>query len=223
MVLFQFVKVIFLRFKWRKNVHIMKNANVAWNSSFEGYNKIHSNVTFCGRMGRCSYIGARSSIGGLIGRFTSIGTNVKTISYNHAFEPPFVSTCPSFYSTLGQNGLVLTDKNLIEETKTVDGKNSVLIGNDCWIGSYAIIMGGVTIGDGAVVAAGSIVTKDVPPYAIVGGIPAKVIRYRYNQDTINSLLQIKWWDKDLQWIKNNAGLFSEIDEFIKQCCKEEIQ
>lgn len=216
MSIIQYIKVFVLRLKWHKNVCIMRNANISWHSHFEGYNMIHNDATFGGNIGRCSYIGARSSIGGIIGRFTSIGTDVKTIPYNHAFESPFVSTCPTFYSILGQNGLVLTDRNLINETKTVDGKHPVKIGNDCWIGSYAIIMGGVTIGDGAVVASGAIVTKDVPPFAIVGGIPAKVIRYRYAQDTINSLMQIKWWNRDLQWIKDNAGLFAEIDEFIKK-------
>lgn len=73
-------------------------------------------------------------------------------------------------------------------------RKRVVIGNDVWIGIRCIIMDGVSIGDGAVVAAGSVVTKDVAPYAIVGGVPAKVIRFRFNDSVIEKLLQLKWWD-----------------------------
>ncbi|CTQ42696.1 CatB-related O-acetyltransferase [Roseibium aggregatum] len=74
------------------------------------------------------------------------------------------------------------------------------IGNDVWVGGGAIILRGVTIGDGAVVGAGAVVTKDVPPYAIIGGNPAKVIRYRFDERTISSLLRLKWWDRPIEQI-----------------------
>ena len=81
--------------------------------------------------------------------------------------------------------------------------------------------GGVTIGDGAIVAMGAVVTKDVPPYAIVGGVPAKIIRYRFNNEIIEKLLQIKWWDRDEVWIKNHIELFSDIDKFIRSVYEED--
>jgi hypothetical protein len=71
------------------------------------------------------------------------------------------------------------------------------IGNDVWIGDRAFIMAGVRIGDGAVVAAGAVVTKDVPPYAVVGGVPARIIKYRFDQPTVDKLLELKWWRYDI--------------------------
>ncbi|GEM_PF-160234 len=92
----------------------------------------------------------------------------------------------------------------------------IVIGNDVWIGWNAIILPGVTIHDGAIVAAGAIVTHDVPPYAIVTGVPAKVIKKRYSDEDIEKLLKIKWWDWPDTKIKENLELFYQPDEFIKK-------
>lgn len=81
------------------------------------------------------------------------------------------------------------------------------IGNDVWIGTRAIIMDGVTIGDGAIVAAGAVVTKDIPPYAIVGGVPAKIIRYRFSDDIIDKLLTLKWWEMTDEEITQRVKIF----------------
>ena len=85
------------------------------------------------------------------------------------------------------------------------------VGNDVWIGENVFFQGGVIIGDGAVVLAGAVVTKDVPPYAIVGGVPAKVLKYRYDEETIKFLLSIKWWDKDVNWLRDNWQLLCDIN------------
>lgn len=90
-----------------------------------------------------------------------------------------------------------------------------IIGNDVWIGANAIILQGVTIGDGAIIAAGAVVTKDVPPYAIVGGVPAKVIKYRFSDEVILKLLQIKWWDKPEEWIIQKLEKFTDVSGFVK--------
>jgi acetyltransferase-like isoleucine patch superfamily enzyme len=92
-------------------------------------------------------------------------------------------------------------------------KGNVIIGNDVWIATSAVIMSGVKIGDGAVIAAYSIVTKDVPPYTIVAGNPAKQIRKRFNDDVINKLLELKWWDKSE----------SEINEISDILCSNDIE
>lgn len=87
-------------------------------------------------------------------------------------------------------------------------KGTIEIGNDVWIGTSAVILSGVKIGHGAVVAAGSLVTKNIPPYAIVGGNPAKIIKYRFNEDKIKELLEMNWWDWSEEKIKNNIEILS---------------
>ena len=93
----------------------------------------------------------------------------------------------------------------------------VEVGNDVWIASDVKLLPGIVIHDGAVIAAGAVVTKDVPPYAIVGGVPAKVIRYRFTKEQIESLLDIQWWNKDEKWIREHAGLFDDVDGFLSYC------
>ena len=128
-----------------------------------------------------------------IGRFTSIGSNVQTIMFRHPTTYPYVSTSPVFYSTKQQCGETFADKETFEECVMLDHKQhcAVAIGNDVWINSNVTIISGVTIGDGAVVLAGAVVTRNVPPYSIVAGVPAKVIKYRFSQTDIEWLLKTK--------------------------------
>ena len=109
-----------------------------------------------------------------------------------------------------------------ETRRKVEFAKPIVVGNDVWIGSHALIMDGVKIGDGAIIAAGSIVTKDVAPYAIVGGIPAKTIRYRFSDLHIKFLLDFAWWNRDFDWIETHYMDFLNIDSFYTQYSKEDI-
>lgn len=90
------------------------------------------------------------------------------------------------------------------------------IGNDVWLGASVLVRRGVTIGDGAVVGGGSVVVKDVPPYAIVAGVPAKTIRYRFDQPTIDRLLALRWWDRDESWLRANAADFPHVQRILER-------
>jgi acetyltransferase-like isoleucine patch superfamily enzyme len=159
-------------------------------------------------IGRYTYIGHDSVLQfSTVGRFCSVGPYVLCGLGQHPIGS-FVSTCTTFYRNPAP---CLT---LLEETIFHEEYIPVHVGNDVWIGARALIVDGVRIGDGAVVAAGAIVTKDVPPYAIVAGVPAKIIRYRFSEDIINKLLTIKWWDRDIEWLKSHIELFSDIEKFI---------
>lgn len=97
-----------------------------------------------------------------------------------------------------------------------------VIGNDVWIGNGVTILNGIHVGDGAVIAAGAVVTKDVPPYAIVAGVPAKIIRYRFDSEDIHKLLSIKWWEKDIEWMKKHEDLFVASGEKLQSMLLELI-
>jgi acetyltransferase-like isoleucine patch superfamily enzyme len=153
-----------------------------------------------------SYVSTNTQIRNAeIGKFCSIADNVKV---GLGFHPVnFISTHPAFYS-VGKKFLTFSDSQLFDEYRRTT------IGNDVWIGSNVLIVGGIKIGDGAILASGSIVTKDVEPYAIMGGNPCKLIRYRFESDLIEKLLNFKWWDKDLKWIEDNYTQFNDKEKFL---------
>ena len=140
-----------------------------------------------------------------IGMYCSISTNV-TIFLGGEHNTDWVSTYPF--------------NKIFQEARVIEGhpktKGDVIIGNDVWVGEGVTILSGVTIGDGAVIGARTVVTKDVPPYAIFAGNPAKIIRYRFDEEIIKELLKIQWWnwpnDKVLQELP--LIMSSNIDEFI---------
>ena len=207
------IKRILTLIKYRKQtLSIGAKSEISLCNHYEGCNAIGKNTIFHGDIGFGSYIGSSSVISAQIGRFTSISSQVITESGTHPYTYPYASTSPIFYSTLKQCGESWSDKQYFDEFRCYDSAgHSVKIGNDCWIGERALIVGGVEIGNGAVVLANSVVTKDVPPYAIVGGVPAKIIKYRYSQEDIEFLTNLKWWDKSISEIKNIAHLIRDID------------
>jgi acetyltransferase-like isoleucine patch superfamily enzyme len=157
-----------------------------------------------------------------IGRYSTLAPDVKIFTGQHPTRT-IVSTHPAFYSDHAQMGFTYVDQSCFEEIRFADKENryKVVIGNDVWIGSYVRIMEGVTIGDGAIVAAGALVTKDVPPYAIVGGVPAKIMRYRFTEEQIDFLMQLKWWENSPDWLRRNASFFSDIEYMMNH--KEQLQ
>ena len=125
----------------------------------------------------------------------------------------FVSTYPAFYSMKTSTDLLYVTKQKFSEFKYAYEDYLVKIGNDVWIGEDARIINGVTVGDGAIIATGAVVTKNVPAYAIVGGVPAKIIDYRFDADQIDLLSRLEWWNKSEDWIKEHAEDFESIDKF----------
>lgn len=199
-----FCKRIYFLFKYRKkHLKLHRNVNIGIHSEFEGYNAINRDSSFVGEMGRCSYMGSDCSINGSIGRFCSIGNDVRSISGTHPITG-YVSTSPVFYSTRKQCGISFVTENTLEES--VKG---VIIGNDVWIGSGVTLMDGVIVGDGSVIGAGAIVTHNVPPYGVVVGVPAKLIKYRFSEDKVKELLKRAWWNLPLDVLRNNVELFQD--------------
>lgn len=210
------VSYFITRIRFCGKVKLAYSSRVTMRSSFEGCCKIHPHTTFHGKLGYGSYIGANSSLSADIGRFTSIAGHVRTIIGRHAYTYPFATTSPCFFSLNPHNlqsGFTFATEQVFEEITNVDKHHniSVKIGNDCWIGEDVMLVGGVTVGNGAVILAGAVVTKDIPPYAIVCGVPARILRYRYDEKTIAFLQSIKWWNNSEEWFRTNWKLMCDID------------
>lgn len=134
-----------------------------------------------------------------MGKFCSVGSGVNIGLAGHPVK--YMSLSPIFYSSNNALREKWTNEVSFSESRPVT------IGNDVWIGQNAIILGGLNIGNGAVIGAGAVVTKDVPDYAVVGGVPAKIIKFRFSENIINTLLRIKWWDCPEKTLKKNIQLF----------------
>jgi len=208
------------RLKKEKNIEFNWGVIVSKSSIFEGTNSFYSNSElYSSYIGFGTYISENSFLQDIkIGKFCSIGPNLKCIYGNHPTSK-FVSTHPAFFSTRKQVNLSYVSENKFQEfSKNVSNSNeySINVGNDVWISANVTILDGVTIGDGAIIASNSLVNKNVAPYTIVGGVPAKPIKTRFEKDEIDFLLKFKWWNKSLNWIEENSNQFTDIKQFIKQ-------
>lgn len=208
----------FLRgFAWYKNYYktkrrfpTVKMGYDCWcyDSELAEYVTLINNVCISSsKIGRFTYFAEGTRVNNArIGSFCSIGPHVIIGAGTHPIKY-FVSTHPMFFSTGKQAQVTFADKSYFDELCPIT------IGNDVWIGAKAYICDGITIGDGAIIAAGAVVTKNIPPYAMVGGVPAKVIRYRFSEEQISFLLKDAWWNKDIHWLKEHYKDMHDIKKY----------
>jgi acetyltransferase-like isoleucine patch superfamily enzyme len=159
-------------------------------------------------MGRYSYIGEHTSLlSTTVGSFTSISNYCAIGGASHTME--WASMSPVFINSRGLLKTKFAHYSYTTSTRTY-------IGNDVWIGSHCLIKAGVSIADGAVVGMGAVVTKDIGPYEIWAGVPAKFIRKRFDNETIQSLLKSEWWSKEKKEIKKLAIYVTDVERFIQE-------
>ena len=159
------------------------------------------------KIGRMSYVAEGAQLGYCnIGAYSSIGPHSR-IGGLGQHPTQFISTHPAFYSTHRQAG------QSFSKTEKIDELQKTVLGNDVWVGVNAVILDGCRIGDGAIVAAGAVVTKDVPAYAIVGGVPAKLLRYRFTKEVIDALTAWCWWNYSDEVLASLAEVFCKKTEW----------
>lgn len=208
-------KVIF-HFKFlfsKRDIKISWKSHIGKTCSFEPHTRVNQYCSLSNTsLGRFSYVGSYCIINNAtIGNFCSIAPSVKMGLGEHP-SSIFVSTSPYFFLKRTETSI-----SLVKEDKFKPYKE-IVIGNDVWIGANSYVKDGVKIGDGAIIAAGSIVVKNVAPYSIVGGIPAKEIKKRFSEGEISLLLESQWWNNDIDWLQENANLFTDIKSFLSKSC-----
>lgn len=210
-----FFAKIFLSIKAFRELIYLKRHEILMRNEKENFEKKnisrdYNNTPVNYNIGKYSYIAQDSIISNCkIGKFCSIGPNTVIGVGEHPTN--FISTSPVFYLANNICGKTFSEKDYF------DSNNPVIIGNDVWIGANVFIKNGIKIGNGAIIAAGAVVVNDIPDYAIAGGVPARIIRYRFDIETVKKLLKIKWWDWEEEKLKANKHFFitHDISLFIK--------
>ena len=185
-----------------------KGVNIDDSSELGRYVVLFRDVTFMNStIGDNSFVQKQSVVMNAdIGKFCSIASKVSIGLGNHPIT--MVSTHPAFYSSSQPLAKTFSDKDSFQPFKRIE------IGHDVWLGQSTMIMDGVTIGTGAVIAAGAVVTKNIPPYAIAAGVPARIIKYRFDDRIIDGLLKSKWWNKSEEWLAKNDASFRDPEKFL---------
>lgn len=176
--------------------------------SFQGWNVLHGDATVLNcTFGRFTYVSGGVVSNSDIGAFTSIGPDVRVGGMGR-HPTTMLTTHPAFYSTLKQAGRTFVSENHFDEHIRTK------IGNDVWVGAKAIVLDGVQVGDGVIIAAGAVVTRDVPPYAIVGGVPARIMRHRFDEVRVARLLELRWWEWPLEQLSRQCTVFRATDPHV---------
>lgn len=170
-------------------------------------------------IGFLTYFGLNCEIrNAKIGRYCSIGKGVVIGLYNHPLHS--ITTHPIAF----QGNIKYSDPSLFskfqQSTRYTHTNTSVSLGHDVWVGHHAIIKSGISIGHGSVIAAGAVVTKDIPPYAVVAGNPARIIKFRFDADMVCQLLQSQWWLYDVSMFINETISYAAIDAFLQHLNKQ---
>jgi acetyltransferase-like isoleucine patch superfamily enzyme len=188
--------------------HIYSGVYIDQDSRLGNYNVIFKNVSIMNStIDDHTFIQKNSTVNNAhIGKFCSIAAGVTVGLGQHPMA--FVSSHPAFYSVTQPIAKTFCDKDIFEPFRKTE------IGHDVWIGQDAMINDGVKIGTGAVIAAGAVITKDVPPYAVVGGVPSRIIRYRFGPDVIARLLTTQWWNMTDDWMQSHVNLFNDPLKFL---------
>lgn len=192
----------------RKGTRINQLAIIKWTKLEENVGiRAFCKVERC-TIGKCTYLGSLvAAYDAEIGRFCSIARECYIGGASHPLDRVSSSVC--FYSKQNDTGVYYNENDYA-------WNNHTIIGNDVWLGARAIIKSGVTIADGAVIGAGAVVTKNVGPYEIWAGNPAKLIRKRFDEVTIKKLLNIKWWNWDDERLSKYGKNFTDVNEFLKE-------
>lgn len=194
-----------------------KGCKISSDDLFEGNNYISGWVKNC-QIGRGTYIMDGCWFQNCqIGRYCSIASEVKMVARRGHPTRGFVSTSPAFHLAEALVETYVSENAYDPYERAGEGEKQwdAVIGNDVWIGTRTMLIGGIHVGDGAIIGAGSVVTKDVPPYAVVAGSPAKIIRYRFEEEQIEALQAVKWWNREESWIREHAESFRDVDAFLQ--------
>lgn len=205
-VFFEHIRLLRMKKKFRNSIietfKIGNNVELGKGSALMRGVDIRDNV----KIGENSYVNPETIIAsGIIGKYCSIGYRCQIGMFEHPVN--HMSTSPYIYNK---------NRSILNIDTWEEISNPPIIGNDVWIGSNVIIMQGVKIGNGSIIGAGAVVTKDVAPYSVVGGVPAKLIKKRFDEKYIKFLENIKWWDLDINELNEYKYLFEEKDNWINK-------